>query len=426
MSEQTSSNVPQIRFSGFSGAWGRKSLGEVCVVGDADHWMPKTTSHGIPYVMTGDFFGINGIDFKNAKLISEADFEKLSRKIQPEHGDILFARYASIGSVRYINAAQKFIASYSCAILKCSKFFDGEYLFFLLQAKRCQNQLKSSTNTGSQGNVGIDSIKQLTAYFPKKSEQEKIAKFLSSINEMLEGLQRKHDKLVTLKKAMLQKMFPQPGATTPEIRFKGFEGDWVERKLGESTVNVSNNTLSRANLNSRSGVAKNIHYGDILVKYGEVLDVQDDDVPFVSDDALANKLKHARLQDGDVVIADAAEDEMVGKCTEIHNVCDQVVLAGLHTIALRPLDAFAPHYLGYFLNADAFHDQLLRLMQGTKVLSISKTVIKETIVYFPTHLAEQQKIGTYFRTLDELISQHATQLQKLQQIKSACLERMFV
>ncbi|MDT7524388.1 restriction endonuclease subunit S [Rhodoferax sp. TBRC 17198] len=158
MTEQTSSKVPQIRFSEFSGAWGRKSLGEVCVVGDADHWMPKTTSHGIPYVMTGDFFGINGVDFKNAKLISEADFYKLSRKIKPEHGDILFARYASIGSVRYINTTQKFIASYSCAILKCSKFFDGEYLFFLLQAKRCQDQLKSSTNTGSQGNVGIDSI----------------------------------------------------------------------------------------------------------------------------------------------------------------------------------------------------------------------------------------------------------------------------
>ena len=125
-------------------------------------------------------------------------------------------------------------------------------------------------------------------------------------------------------------------------------------------------------------------------------------------------------------MADAAEDETVGKCTEIQNVGDQIVLAGLHTIALRPLTSFAPFYLGYYLNANAFHNQLLPLMQGTKVLSISKTVIRQTLIYFPTDKAEQQEIGTYFRTLDTLISKHAIQLQKLKQLKSACLERMFV
>ena len=229
-----------------------------------------------------------------------------------------------------------------------------------------------------------------------------------------------------LKKAMLQKMFPQPGATVPEIRFKGFAGDWVEKKLGDSTINVANNTLSRANLNYRSGLARNVHYGDILVQYGEVLDVQKNGIPFISDDAVATKLKSSNLANGDIVVADAAEDEMVGKCTEIQNVGDQIVLAGLHTIALRPLANFAPFYLGYYLNSNAFHDQLLPIMQGTKVLSISKTAIKHTAICFPIDKPEQQKIGTYFRTLDSLITQHAIQLQKLQQLKSACLQKMFV
>ena len=132
------------------------------------------------------------------------------------------------------------------------------------------------------------------------------------------------------------------------------------------------------------------------------------------------------MANGDIVVADAAEDEMVGKCTEIQNVGDQIVLAGLHTIALRPLAKFAPFYLGYYLNSDAFHDQLLPFIQGTNVLSISKVALKNMGICFPIDEAEQQKIGTYFRTLDELISKHAIQLQKLQQIKSACLGKMFV
>ena len=83
------------------------------------------------------------------------------------------------------------------------------------------------------------------------------------------------------------------------------------------------------------------------------------------------------------MIADAAEDETVGKCTEVQNLGSQIVLAGLHTIALRPLAPFAPFYLGYFFNSDAFHNQLLSIMQGTKVLSISKTSIRRTKIFFP-------------------------------------------
>lgn len=365
MTEQASSNAPQIRFSGFSGAWGRKSLGEVCVVGDADHWMPKTTSHGIPYVMTGDFFGINGIDFKNAKLISEADFEKLSRKIKPEHGDILFARYASIGSVRYISTAQKFIASYSCAILKCSKFFDGEYLFFLLQAKRCQDQLKSSTNTGSQGNVGIDSIKQLTAYFPEKSEQEKIAKFLSSINEMLEGLQRKHDKLVTLKKAMLQKMFPQPGATTPEIRFKGFSGPWdtiAMEKLGQTYSGLFGKTKD----DFGCGGGRFVTYVGVFNHTVSNLDVTD---------AIGVDPSQNEVRKGDVLFTISSETpHEVGMSSVWADDAKNVYLNSF-CFGFRPLPSLKSDFLAYVFRADEFRKRICLLAQGISRYNISKTKV---------------------------------------------------
>ena len=103
-----------------------------------------------------------------------------------------------------------------------------------------------------------------------------------------------------------------------------------------------------------------------------------------------------------------------------------MVFAGLHTIALRPKNSFAPFFLGYYLNSDAFHAQLLPIMQGTKVLSISKAAIKRLRVRFPTDEAEQRRIGVFFYNLDLLIRRQARQIQKLRQIKSSCLEEMFV
>ena len=78
--------VPAIRFKGFSGEWEEKKLGEVCLIGDIDHKMPQSVKDGIPYLMTGDFIGINDLDFNNAKLISVEDYEQLSKKIKPETG----------------------------------------------------------------------------------------------------------------------------------------------------------------------------------------------------------------------------------------------------------------------------------------------------------------------------------------------------
>ena len=225
---------------------------------------------------------------------------------------------------------------------------------------------------------------------------------------------------------MLEKMFPKQGADVPEIRFEGFAGAWEKRQLDETFSYIPNNTLSRAQLNYEFGLAKNVHYGDVLIKFGELIDAEKEVLPFITDKYLATKYKPAQLQNGDVIIADAAEDESVGKCSEVLNVGNQIIVSGLHTIAIRPLLTFAPKFLGYFMNSIAYHSQLLRLMQGTKVLSISKTAIKETFIYFPSEIDEQEKIGTYFQNLDKTISLHQTELEKLNNLKKACLEKMFV
>ena len=101
---------------------------------------------------------------------------------------------------------------------------------------------------------------------------------------------------------------------------------------------MQNNTLSRADLSNETGIAKNVHYGDVLIKFGDVLDVSREQLPMIKDEKILDKYKASFLQNGDVIIADTAEDTTVGKCSEIAGLRDEVVLSGLHTIPYRPVE----------------------------------------------------------------------------------------
>lgn len=212
---------------------------------------------------------------------------------------------------------------------------------------------------------------------------------------------------------------------TPKLRFSGYTDDWEQRKFGKVFMSLQNNTLSRAELNDVFGVAQNIHYGDVLIKYDEILNVSKEPLSYIEKQSIADKFKTSYLQNGDVVIADTAEDETVGKCTEIEGLTDQKVISGLHTMPVRPNRKFASGFLGFYLNSTAYHDQLKPLMQGIKVTSISNGSMQDTIVKFPLDLKEQEQIGIYFSGLDNLITLHQRKLEKLQNMKKSCLQKMF-
>ena len=210
----------------------------------------------------------------------------------------------------------------------------------------------------------------------------------------------------------------------PKLRFKGFDDAWEQRKFDDVFNYLAHNSLSRDDLNDNEGSIKNIHYGDVLIKFGNVIDTKHEYIPYVNDNVkLENKA--CFLQDGDVVIADAAEDSTVGKCTEISESSDQKIVSGLHTIPCRPKNKFAKGFLGYYLNSNAYHDQLLPLMQGTKVSSISKTSLKETTIKFPSSIEEQKKVGACFHELDNLITLHQRQCEALKKQKRFFLQNMF-
>ena len=211
----------------------------------------------------------------------------------------------------------------------------------------------------------------------------------------------------------------------PRIRFKGFEEDWEQRKHGEVFIYLRNNTLSREELNDEDGFAQSIHYGDVLIKYGECLNVSKELLPYIDNKNIVNKFKKFYIQNGDVIIADTAEDETVGKCIEISGIVDHNIISGLHTIPLRPVNNFAHGYLGFYLNSNSYHNQLKPLMQGIKVTSISKNLLKITTLNYPSNIKEQKIIGSYFDSLNHLITLHQRKLEKLKIIKKSMLENLF-
>ena len=200
--------------------------------------------------------------------------------------------------------------------------------------------------------------------------------------------------------------------------------DWKLQTFDETLRVLSNNTLSRENLNNRSGAVRNIHYGDILTKFPEVLDCNEEEIPYVNDLSLLSSSTQL-LQEGDIVIADTAEDETVGKVTEVQNLGDSKLVAGLHTIPCRVKKGdFAPGWLGYYMNSNLFHNQILSYITGIKVSSISKGAISETLILVPP-FDEQEKIVQSLNEVQLLMTAETKVVNKMKFVKNGCLSKMF-
>ena len=211
----------------------------------------------------------------------------------------------------------------------------------------------------------------------------------------------------------------------PKLRFPGFTEDWEQCKLGEIFEYLQNNTLSRDSLNYKNPNIKNIHYGDILVKFDEILDGSNKDIPYINSEVDLSKFSKSLLRDGDIIFSDTAEDDTVGKAIELQNVNAPFILSGLHTIPCRPIIPFGKGYLGNFLNSASYRLQLRPLVQGIKVSSISKSALKDTMIEYPINLDEQEKIGSLFYYIAKMITLHQRKLDNLKLKKKALLQKLF-
>ena len=194
---------------------------------------------------------------------------------------------------------------------------------------------------------------------------------------------------------------------------------WKKVRFDEFFSMLPTNTLSRDKLNSQRGTYQNIHYGDVLIKYPFCLDCDKYDIPYINDDV---KFNATEVKDGDVIFADTAEDDTVGKCVEVLNVGDRKIVSGLHTYFCRPKYKLALGYLGYFLNSNHFHDQLLPYIAGSKVSSVNRTSIARTYISYPDSLPAQRRIAAILSTADKVIEQTRQLIGKYKSIKQGMME----
>ena len=255
--------------------------------------------------------------------------------------------------------------------------------YYIPRESTMRSVLVNATKSGTMMNelVPADLMRE-SILVPVLCEQETIGCFFKQLDSLITLHQRKR-------------------------QYSGLYGylSWEQRKLGDCFEFLKNNTLSRADLNGDNGTARNVHYGDILIKFGDCLDGERSDLPFITDDTVLPKFAGSILREGDVIFADTAEDEAAGKCVELRKLPKEPTISGLHTIPARPRFPFGTGYLGHYLNSDAYHRQLLPLMQGIKVISVSKAALQDTQVRFPG-LSEQTAIGSALSEIDTLITLH--------------------
>ena len=194
---------------------------------------------------------------------------------------------------------------------------------------------------------------------------------------------------------------------------------WKMVKFDEFFDMLPNNTLSRDKLNDQYGEYQNIHYGDVLIKYPYCLDCGENDIPYVNGNVRFNT---TQIKDGDVIFADTAEDDTVGKCVEMMNVGERKIVSGLHTYLCRPKFAIASGYLGYFLNSNHYHNQLLPYIAGSKVSSVNRASIARTLIFFPSALSEQRRIASILSSADKVIDSTQKLIAKYKSIKQGMIE----
>jgi type I restriction enzyme S subunit len=422
--------VPELRFPGFTDDWEQRKLGEVA---ERITRKNKNNESRLPLTISAQYGLIDQNEFFDKRIASK----DVSGYYLVKNGEFAYNKSTSNdalwGAIKRLDKYEKGVLSTLYIVFKIidkeklnTDFLVAYYNTTLWHKEIQLIAAEGARNHGLLNIVPADFFETNLSLPHNIKEQKEIGKFFVYLDDLITLHQRKYDKLVNIKKSMLKKMFPRNGAKVPEIRFAGFTDAWEQRKLCDTLVSLQNNTLSRVELCSENGIAKNVHYGDVLIKFGEYLDVSKEELPMIADDAIVAKYKTSFLKNGDIIVADTAEDETVGKCSEIEGMQDEIVISGLHTIPYRPQLDFAAGYLGYYMNSDSYHNQLLPLMQGIKVTSVSKSMMQDTTISYPESTDEQAHISTYFRNLDNLITLHQRKVEKLKHIKTSCLEKMFV
>lgn len=363
----------------------------------------------IPWITTGELE--SGYVTASKECVTEKALKETALKLYHK-GTVLIAMYGQ-GKTRGTAAVLGIEATVNqaCAALTvhsgCSKF-----LFYQLQ--NSYHAIRRLSNTGNQENLNAGIIKNFKILWPDELEQQKIATILSTQDKVIELKEKRLAQKQQQKKYLMQQLL------TGKKRLPGFNEKWKVEKFSEIFDFLSTNTLSRDNLFEGVGAIQNIHYGDILTKFDEVIDLDCVCLPSIKESAIPNNC--ATVKSGDIIIADTAEDLTAGKAVEVQNIGDRVIYSGLHTMLCRPKEQlFSDGWLGFYMNSEAYHKQLIPYIAGVKVMAVSKSNIVKTYIAIPSK-AEQAAIVEILSTADREIDLIQKFIEAEKQKKKALMQ----
>ena len=303
--------------------------------------------------------------------------------------------------------------SQACMAFTEFKGIDNEFFYYWYLNNGQVIGLRYAQGTKQQ-NLSTDIVGLFPICFPSQGGQRKIAAILTTQDKVIELKEKRLAEKQRQKKYLMQQLL------TGKKRLPGFRGQWEIKGFNQVFTFGATNTFSRESMCEDCTGVKNIHYGDILVRYGEVLKLSEQEIPSLLSDIGAKITTF--VDDGDVVIADTAEDLTAGKVVEVQETHGKKVAAGLHSMLCKPIKGcFAPGWLGYYMNSETYHKQLVPYIAGVKVMSISKGNIVKTHILVPP-IEEQTAIVKVFSTTDHEIDLLQRDIEQEKQKKKALMQ----
>lgn len=402
---QDNEKKPALRFKGFTDPWEQRKVG--------DHLIPSK----LP--------GHTGVDARKltVKLWGKGVVEKTDSYGGSEHTQY-YVRHAGqfmYGKLDFLHAAFGIVPAeldnYE-STLDSPAFDLSEINGKFLVSRVCKEDFYLKYGTIANGSrkakrIHEDTFMDMPILVPELEEQERVAALLEALDTLITLHQRKYEKLVNIKKSMLDKMFPKNGASVPEIRFKGFTDPWEQRKLGEIAVFSKGVGYSKNDLCEEGTPI--ILYGRLYTKYETCI--------FDVDTFVKEKAGSVYSKGGEVIVpasGETAEDISIASV-----VVKPGILLGGDLNIVSPTAEYDSAFLALTISSGATHKYLSSLAQGKSVVHLHNADIQSVSAKFPTK-REQEKIHLLFGKIDTLITLHQRKLEKLQNIKKSCLEKIFV
>ncbi|WP_260364421.1 restriction endonuclease subunit S [Lactococcus cremoris] len=403
--------VPELRFPGFTDDWEVHKLGSLTTVvrGASPRpiqdpkWFDKESDIG--WLRIADVTEQNGRIYHLEQHISKLGQEKTRVLTEPH---LLLSIAATVGKpvVNYVKTGV-----HDGFLIFLNPTFEREFMFQWLEMFRPKWQKYGQP--GSQVNLNSELVRNQEIVLPNYKEQQKIGAFFKQLDNTITLHQRKIDLLKEQKKGYLQKMFPKNGAKVPELRFAGFADDWEDRKLGEL-----------ASFSKGNGYTKNdlVEFGDPIILYGRLYTKYETVIEKV--DTFVNKKDKSIISEGSEVIVPASGEssEDISRASVVGK--SGIILGGDLNI-IKPVNYIDSIFLALTISNGSQQKEMSKRAQGKSVVHLHNSDLKQVNILYPK-LEEQQKIGSFFKQLDNTIVLHQRKLDFLKEQKKGFLQKMFV